>query len=101
MQNLRNRLEQVQARREALQEEHGSSLENQNEIDRLKQVEKKNLQKDKNEQKEIAALDKIQKQNAKKQADLISPAAAGYNHGLRAFCIYYNFKLFYIAKWFC
>ena len=40
VQNLRNRLKQVQARRDALQEEHGSNLENQNEIKRLNQLEK-------------------------------------------------------------
>ena len=45
MQNLRNRLEQVQATRDALQEEHGLNLENQNEIKRLNQM-KKNLQTD-------------------------------------------------------
>ena len=70
MKNLRNRLEQVQARRDALQEEHGSSLENQNKIKELNQLEK-NLKIDiKNAQKEIAALDKIQKQKTKKQADV-------------------------------
>ena len=61
MQNLRNRLKQVQARRDALQEEHGSSLENQNEIKRLNQLEKILKEDLKNEQKEIVALDKITK----------------------------------------
>ena len=62
--NLRGRIEQAQARIEALEEEHGSSLENQNEIDRLKRL-KKNLQTDlKNYKKEFATAAKIQKQRA-------------------------------------
>ena len=70
VQNLRTRLEQVQARIDALQEEHGSRLKNQNKIADLNQLEK-NLQRDiKNEEKEIAALGKIQKQKSKKQADV-------------------------------
>ena len=40
VQNLRSRMEQTKARREAMEEEHGSTLEQQNEIDRLKQLEK-------------------------------------------------------------
>ena len=41
VQNQRDRYEQVQARIEALEEEHGSTIEQQNEIDRLKQLKKK------------------------------------------------------------
>ena len=55
-QNLRSRLEQIQARRTALEEEQGSTLDNQKEIDRLNQQEK-NLKTDlKNEENEIKEL---------------------------------------------
>ena len=40
MQILRKRVEQTKARINALEEEHGSTLEQQNEIDKLKQLEK-------------------------------------------------------------
>ena len=43
--DYRNKLEKTQAKIDALEEEHGSSLENQTELQRLKQM-KKNLQKD-------------------------------------------------------
>ena len=47
---------------------HGLSLENQNKIRDLNQLEKK-LQRDiKNEEKKIADLDKLAKQKGKKQA---------------------------------
>ena len=53
VQHLRSRLEQTQARIAALEEEHGSTLEQQSEINRLKQLEK-NLQSDlKNEKKKL------------------------------------------------
>ena len=61
----RERLEQVKARIEALQEEQGSNLEAQTEIDRLKRLAQ-NLQTDiNNYQKEIATATKIQKQRGK------------------------------------
>ena len=68
LQNLRGRIEQTQVRIDTLQEEHGSNLENQAELDRLKRL-KKNLQAElKNKKKEIDALQKIQKQQDKEQA---------------------------------
>ena len=70
MQNLRGRIEQTQSRIDALEEEHGSNLENQNEIDRLKRL-KKNLQSDlENNKKEFTALQKIQKQKDKEQTNV-------------------------------
>ena len=68
VQNLRQRYEEVEVRRTALEEEQGSSLENQNEIDRLKQVEKNLLRDIKNEEIEIKALQKQQQQQQKEQA---------------------------------
>ena len=41
VQKLRSRIEETQAKIEALEEEHGSNLESQTEIDRLKQLKKK------------------------------------------------------------
>ena len=38
--NLRGRIEKTQSKIDALEEEHGSNLENQNEIDRLKRLKK-------------------------------------------------------------
>ena len=70
MQKLRGRIEQVLTRIEALEEQHGSNLENQNKIDRLKRL-KKNLQTDlKNYEKEFATAEKIQKQKAKEKLKL-------------------------------
>ena len=40
LQDLKNKKEQTDARRTAMEDEHGSFLENQNEIDRLKRLEK-------------------------------------------------------------
>ena len=58
--NLTNRLEQTRARREAIEEEHGSTSEQQNEIDRLKQLER-NLKTDlENEKVELKQLQKRQ-----------------------------------------
>ena len=68
VQNLRNRIEQTTARREALEEKHGSNLEQQNEIDRLKHLEK-NLQADlKKEENKWKETQKKQKQLDKQQA---------------------------------
>ena len=56
--NLTKRLEQTKARREGLEEEHGSALEQQNDIDRLKQLER-NLKADlENEKIELKQLKK-------------------------------------------
>ena len=81
--DYRNKLEETQAKIDALEEEHGSSLENQTELQRLKQM-KKNLQKDfenakkenldlqkqvKAKEKEQAKVDKIKSDLAKKQKE--------------------------------
>ena len=60
VQNLKRRLEQTRARRKGLKEEHGSTLKQQNEIDRLKQLER-NLQTDlENEKVELQQLQEKQ-----------------------------------------
>ena len=59
MKNLRGRIEQAQARIDALEEEQGSNLEAQHEIERLKRLNQ-NLQTDlKNYEKEFATAEKI------------------------------------------
>ena len=63
--NLTRRIEQTQARREELETEHGSTLEQQNEIDRLKQLER-NLKTDlQNERVELKQLHKRQDKTLK------------------------------------
>ena len=63
--NLTRRIEQTQARREELEKEHGSTLEQQNEIDRLKQLER-NLSADlQNERVELKQLQKKQDKTLK------------------------------------
>ena len=70
MKNLRGRIEQAQASIDALEEEQGSNLEAQTEIDRLKRL-KKNLQTDlKNYEKEFALAEKVQKQRTKERGKL-------------------------------
>ena len=70
MQKLKGRIEQIQAKIDALEEKDGSTLANQNEIDRLKRL-KKNLQSDlKNNKKEFAALQKMQQQKDKEQKNV-------------------------------
>ena len=65
LQNLTRRIEQTQARREELEKEHGSTLEQQNEIDRLKQLER-NLSADlQNEKVELKQLQKRQSKTLK------------------------------------
>ena len=65
MRNLTRRIEQTQARREELETEHGSTLEQQNEIDRLKQLER-NLSADlQNERVELKQLQKRQSKTLK------------------------------------
>ena len=65
VQNLTRRLEQTRARRKGLEEEHGSTLEQQNEIDRLKQLER-NLKADlENEKVELKQLQKRQDKTLK------------------------------------
>ena len=65
MEKLRQRYAQVEAKRTALEEEQGSLLENQIEIDRLKQVEKNLLRDINNKEKEIKALQEQQQQQQK------------------------------------
>ena len=63
--NLKRRIEQTQARREELETEQGSTLEQQKEIDRLKQLER-NLSADlQNERVELKQLQKIQDKTLK------------------------------------
>ena len=70
VQKLRGRIEQTQARIEALEAEHGSYLEAQTEIDRLKRL-KQNLQTDLNNYKKVVATaTKIQQQRAKERGKL-------------------------------
>ena len=70
VQKLRGRIEQPQSRIDALEEEQGSNLEAQNEIDRLKKL-KKNLQTDLNNyKKEITTATKIQQQRAQERGKL-------------------------------
>ncbi|KAJ7328602.1 hypothetical protein OS493_023871 [Desmophyllum pertusum] len=66
--NLRNRLEQTDARLDAIQDEHGSNVESEAELRRLQQL-KKNLQTDlENEKKEVSALEKQAKNVGKARA---------------------------------
>ena len=66
VQNLRRRIEETKAKIDAQEEEHGSTLEQQNEIDRLEQLEK-NLKADlKNEEIELKQLQKEQDRTLKK-----------------------------------
>ena len=70
VQKLRERIEQAQARIDNLEEEQGSNLETQNEIDRLKKL-KQNLQTDLNNyKKELTIATKIQQQRAKERSKL-------------------------------
>ena len=63
--NLTKRIEQTQARKEELETEHDSTLEQQNEIDRLKQLER-NLKTDlQNERVELEQLQKRQDKTLK------------------------------------
>ena len=63
--NLKRRIEQTQARREELETEHDSTLEQQKEIDRLKQLER-NLKTDlQNERVELKQLQKRQDKTLK------------------------------------
>ena len=67
VQNLRNRIERNQAQIEKIQEEQGTNVESESELQRLQQL-KKNYQKDfENAKKEVAALEKQAKTKAKEQ----------------------------------
>ena len=68
--NIRIRLERTQATIDALNEEHGTTIDIESENRRLKQL-KKNLKNDlQNAQKENAALDKLIKTKTKVQTDV-------------------------------
>ena len=70
VQKLRGRIEQAQARIDALEEEQGSNREAQTEIDRLKRL-KQNLQTDLNNyKKEVATATKIQQHRAQETSKL-------------------------------
>ena len=68
IQNLGQQIERTQARIDALQEEHGSNLESETELNRLKQL-KKNYKTDlEKKKKELAGLEKQSKEKEKIQA---------------------------------
>ena len=65
VQTLAQKIERTQARIDALQEEHGSNLDSESELNRLKQM-RKNYKGDLEEKKkELAALEKQSKDNEK------------------------------------
>ena len=67
--NLRQQVERTQARIDTLQEEQGSNLESEAELNRLKQLKKKNYQKDlDSKKKKVASLEKEAKNKEKAQA---------------------------------
>ena len=69
MQNLSRQIERTQARIDVLQEDHGSNLESESELNRLKQLKKKNFKCDLEEKKkELAALEKQSKDKEKIKA---------------------------------
>ena len=58
MENLKQQTDRTQARIDALQEEHGSNLESESELRRLKQLKKNHQTEYENKKKEVAALEK-------------------------------------------
>jgi len=58
MENLRQQTERTQAQMDALQEEHGSNLESEAELKRLKQLKKNYQAEYETKKKELAALEK-------------------------------------------
>ena len=68
IENLRQQVERTQTRIDALQEEHGSNLESEAELNRLKQL-KKNYQKDlDSKKKKVVSLEKEAKNKEKAKA---------------------------------
>jgi len=67
MENLKQQTERAQARIDALQEEHGSNIESEAELRRLKQLKKNHQTEYENKKKEVAALEKQVKSNQKVQ----------------------------------
>jgi len=67
MQNLRQQVERTQARIDALEEEYGSNLETETELNRIRQL-KKNYQSElENKKKEVVVLEKPGKNKEKEQ----------------------------------
>ena len=67
MENLKQQTERTQARIDALQEEHGSNIESEAELRRLKQFNKNYKTEYENKKKEVAALEKQAKNKQKVQ----------------------------------
>ena len=67
MENLKQQTEKTQARIDALQEEHGSNLESEAELRRLKQLKKNHQTEYEKKKKEVAGLEKQAKNNQKVQ----------------------------------
>jgi len=65
MENLKKQKEKTQARIDALQEEHGSNLEREAELRRLKMLKKNHQTEYENKTKEVAALEKEAKNKQK------------------------------------
>ena len=71
MENLRQQTERTQARIDTLQDEHGSNLESEAELRRLKQLKKNHQIEFENKKKEVAALEK-QAKNKQKAEDKVA-----------------------------
>ena len=67
MENLKQQTERTQARIDAIQEEHGSNLESEAELRRLKQLKKNQQTEFENKKNEVAALEKQAKNKQKVQ----------------------------------
>ena len=67
MENLKQQTERTQARIDAIQEEHGSNLESEAELRRLKQLKKNQQTEFENKKKEVVALEKQAKNKQKVQ----------------------------------
>jgi len=71
MENLKQQTERTQARIDALQEEHGSNLESEAELRRLKQLKKNHQTEYEKKKKEVAMLEK-QAKNKQKAEEKVS-----------------------------
>jgi len=71
MENLKQKIGKTQARIEALQDEHGSNLESESELRRLKLLKKNRQTEYENKKKEVAALEK-QAKNKQKAEEKVS-----------------------------
>ena len=70
MQSIRNRRAQTEERIRVIEEEGGSIIDKQNELDRLKQLVKNLRIEEENRKKELVTLQKIQKEHSKKETKL-------------------------------